>query len=191
MKGDGLEVSSFDTPSEWRHWLAQNHDKSKGIWLRFYKKASGVRAVDYDQALDEALCYGWIDGQLMTYDDQSFVRKFTPRRPKSVWSKRNIEHVERLTKAGKMTQPGLNQVEAAKADGRWDQAYDAPSTMEVPPDFLKELAKNKKAEEFFATLNKTNVYAICWRLQTAKKPETRQKRMAALLDMMAKGQKLH
>lgn len=191
MKNDGLEVISFDTPSKWRDWLAQNHDKSKGIWIRFFKKASGVKAVDYPQALDEALCYGWIDGQLNTYDDQSFVRKFTPRRPKSVWSKRNIEHVERLTKAGKMVASGIRQVEAAKADGRWAQAYDAPSNMQVPPDFLKELAKNKKAAEFFATLNKTNTYAISWRLQTAKKPETRQKRMAALLDMMAKGQKLH
>ena len=156
-----------------------------------FKKDSGVKSVTYDEALDVALCYGWIDGQKNKHDARSWVQKFTPRRARSIWSKRNVEHVERLIAEGKMTAAGWVQIEAAKADGRWTRAYDAAKDMKVPEDFLKELSKNKKAKAFFDTLNKANTYAIAWRLQTAKKPETRERRMNALLEMMKKGEKLH
>jgi uncharacterized protein YdeI (YjbR/CyaY-like superfamily) len=156
-----------------------------------YKKATGIESVNHPEALDEALCYGWIDGQSKSYDEESWLQKFTPRRKKSLWSKRNIEHIERLRKAGKMTQAGEKEVEAAKADGRWAAAYDGPATIKMPEDFLKELAKDKKAEAFFNTLNKTNIYAIAWRLQTAVKPETRERRFNKLLEMLKKGEKIH
>jgi len=191
MSKTDLQIISFKSQKDWAIWLAKNHSTSSGIWLRLFKKDSGVPSVTYAEALDEALCYGWIDGQLDKYDEKSWLRKFTPRRPKSVWSKRNIEHVNRLTRAGKMKPAGLKEVEAAKADDRWDRAYDSPSAMRVPDDFLEELSKNKKAKAFFETLNKANTYAIAWRLQTAKKPETRAQRMKAILDLLAKGQKLH
>ncbi len=191
MSKADLPIISFKSPKEWANWLDKNHAKSSGIWLRLFKKGSGVATVTYAEALDEALCYGWIDGQLDKYDDKSWLRKFTPRRPKSVWSKRNIEHVNRLSDAGKMKPAGLKEVAAAKADGRWGRAYDSPGAMQVPGDFLKELSKNKKARAFFETLNKANTYAIAWRLQTAKKPETRAKRMQAILEMLKRGEKLH
>ena len=182
---------SFATSRAWRTWLEKNHTKSDGIWLRIYKKDSGKKTVTYAEALDEALCYGWIDGQKKGYDADSFLQKFTPRRPKSMWSKRNQEHVQRLIKEKRMTAAGQAQINAAKKDGRWKQAYDAASTMTVPADFLKVLKKDKKAYVFFKTLNKANTYAIAWRLQTASKPETRAKRMEALLNMMKEGRKLH
>ncbi len=191
MSKTDLQIISFKSQKDWASWLAKNHAKSNGVWLRLFKKDSGVASVAYDEALDEALCYGWIDGQLEKHDDKSWLRKFTPRRPQSVWSKRNIEHVNRLIQAGKMKSSGLKEVEAAKADGRWERAYDSPSAMQVPKDFLKELSKDKKAKAFFETLNKANTYAIAWRLQTAKKPETRAKRMKAILEMLTRGEKFH
>ena len=190
-KGSGGEIAAFSSAKELERWLAKNHAKSTGIWLRFFKKNSGVRSVSYYEALDAAICFGWIDGQLKKYDEESWLRKFTPRRPKSVWSKRNREHAERLIRAGKMQTAGLQEIEAAKQDGRWKAAYDSASKMEIPDDFLKELAKNKRAKAFFETLNRANVYAIVWRLQTAKKPETRQRRLATILAMLAKEQKFH
>jgi uncharacterized protein YdeI (YjbR/CyaY-like superfamily) len=190
-KGNVAEVAAFSSAKELEQWLAKNHAKSNGIWVRFFKKNSDVPSVSYDEALDAALCIGWIDGQLKKYDEESWLRKFTPRRPKSVWSKRNREHVERLTRAGKMQTAGLEEVEAAKQDGRWKAAYDSPSKMVIPDDFLKELAKSERAKAFFETLNGANVYAIVWRLQTAKKPESRQKRLKTILAMLAKGEKFH
>jgi uncharacterized protein YdeI (YjbR/CyaY-like superfamily) len=190
-KGNVAEVAAFSSAKELEQWLAKNHAKSNGIWVRFFKKNSDVPSVSYDEALDAALCIGWIDGQLKKYDEKSWLRKFTPRRPKSVWSKRNREHVERLTRAGKMQTAGLEEVEAAKQDGRWKAAYDSPSKMVIPDDFLKELAKSERAKAFFETLNRANVYAIVWRLQTAKKPESRQKRLKTILAMLAKGEKFH
>jgi uncharacterized protein YdeI (YjbR/CyaY-like superfamily) len=186
-----FEILEFASSNEWKQWLAANHRRVQGVWLRFYKKDSGVPTVRYDEALDEALCNGWIDGQLKPYDGKSWLRKFTPRRAKSPWSKRNVEHVRRLIKTGRMKLAGLKEVEAAKADGRWKNAYNPGSTMAIPADFLKKLTRMKKAKEFFETLNKANTYAITWRLQTAVKPETREKRMAAILAMLAKGEKLH
>lgn len=184
-------IWSFPTAKAWNEWLKKNLQKTEGIWLRIYKKDSGIKTVTYAEALDEALCYGWIDGQKKTYDTDSFLQKFTPRRPKSMWSKRNREHVERLIKEKRMTAAGIAEVDAAKKDGRWEQAYDAPSAMKVPEDFVLALKKHKKAYEFFKTLNKANLYAIAWRLQTAKKPETRAKRMALLLDMIKEQKKIH
>jgi uncharacterized protein YdeI (YjbR/CyaY-like superfamily) len=186
-----FEIISFESATAWESWLAENHAVSAGVWLRFFKKGSDVDSVTHDQALDEALCYGWIDGQIQKHDDKSWLQKFTPRRAKSVWSKRNIEHVARLTKAKKMKQAGLRQIQAAKTDGRWEMAYDSPSNMRMPQDFLERLAENKKAEAFFKSLTRANTYAIGWRLQTAKKPETREKRMKAILQMLAKGEKFH
>jgi uncharacterized protein YdeI (YjbR/CyaY-like superfamily) len=190
-KGTVLDVVAFSTAEALEQWLAQNHAKSNGIWVRFYKKGSGVPSVSYDEALDLGLCFGWIDGQLKKCDEASWLRKFSPRRPKSVWSKRNREHAERLIRAGQMQPTGLEEIEAAKQDGRWNAAYDSASQMVIPDDFLKELAKNEQAEAFFKTLNRANLYAITWRLQTAKKPETRQKRLQAILAMLANGQKFH
>lgn len=188
---DDLEIIAFPSPQSWESWLVQHHSVSNGIWLRFFKKGSGVTSVTFAEALDEALCYGWIDGQAKKYDDASWLQKFTPRRSKSIWSKRNREHIERLIKAGKMQPAGLKEVEKAKADGRWEKAYDSPSTMQVPEDFLAALDKNEKAKAFFETLNKTNTYAIAWRLQTAKRSETRMKRMRAILEMLENGKKFH
>jgi uncharacterized protein YdeI (YjbR/CyaY-like superfamily) len=191
QEGSIKSIRSFTTSKSWRTWLEKNQTKSDGLWLRIYKKDSAKRTVTYAQALDEALCYGWIDGQKKAYDAESFLQKFTPRRAKSMWSKRNREHVARLIKEKRMTIAGLVEIDAAKKDGRWEQAYDAPSTMTVPVDFLKAVKKDKKAYDFFQTLNKANTYAIAWRLQTAVKPETRAKRMEALLAMMKEGKKLH
>lgn len=186
-----LPVLSFKTSSQWGKWLAKHHALSNGVWLQIQKKATGQPSVTYAEALDVALCYGWIDGQKKRHDEQSWLQKFTRRRPKSIWSKKNITHVERLIKAGKMKKPGLEAINAAKADGRWETAYDSVSTSQIPEDFLKALSRNKKAQAFFQSLNKTNLFSIAFRLQTAKKPETREKRMKIILEMMAKGQKFH
>jgi uncharacterized protein YdeI (YjbR/CyaY-like superfamily) len=189
--GSETDVVSFASSKEWRKWLAANHATSNGVWLRIFKKDSGEKTVTYAEAVEEALCYGWIDGQKNKYDDTSFIQKFTPRRPKSIWSKINTDKAERLIVEGKMEKAGILQVELAKADGRWQQAYDSPKDMQVPEDFLQQLSKNKKAKAFFEGLNKANQYAIAWRLQTAKKPETREKRLKEILQMMREGKKFH
>jgi uncharacterized protein YdeI (YjbR/CyaY-like superfamily) len=186
-----METISFVSWRDFRAWLAKSHDRSDGILLRIYKKDSGVACVTYAEALDQALCFGWIDGQKKPYDNESWLQKFTPRRIGSGWSKKNTEHAERLIKSGEMTPAGLKEVKAAKEDGRWRAAYDSFSNAAVPDDFLKELGRNKKANAFFQTLNKTNIYSIAYRLQTAKKPETRKKRMQAIIDKLARGEKFH
>jgi uncharacterized protein YdeI (YjbR/CyaY-like superfamily) len=181
----------FKSSAAFRKWLAANHDKADGIWLRFYKTKSSHPSVTYAEALDQVLCYGWIDGQLKPCDEISWLRKFTPRRAGSGWSKRNTEHVARLIKDGHMTPAGLKAVEAAKADGRWQAAYDSPRNTAPPDDFIKALGKDKKAKAFFETLNRANVYAIVYRLQTAKKPETRERRLQNILAMLHRGEKFH
>jgi uncharacterized protein YdeI (YjbR/CyaY-like superfamily) len=186
-----MQTMSFASPRAFRAWLTKNHKRSEGILLRIYKKDSGMATVTYAEALDQALCYGWIDGQKQPHDAQSWLQKFTPRRPNSGWSKNNTKHAERLIKSGVMTAAGLREVEGAKADGRWQAAYDAFGSATVPDDFLKELSRNKKAKAFFATLNKTNLYSIAYRLQTANRPETRAKRMLAIIAMLARGEKFH
>jgi uncharacterized protein YdeI (YjbR/CyaY-like superfamily) len=182
---------SFKSSALFRSWLEKNHAASDGIWLRIFKKDSGKQSITYAEALDQALCHGWIDGQRKTHDDVSFIQKFTPRRAKSGWSKLNTQHAERLIESGHMTDAGLRAIEAAKADGRWQAAYDSPRNAAPPEDFLKRLARDKKAKAFFETLNRANIYAIFYRLQTAKKPETREKRMKLILEMMARGEKFH
>ncbi|MDB5167276.1 MAG: bacteriocin-protection protein YdeI/OmpD-associated family [Candidatus Saccharibacteria bacterium] len=190
MKTD-YEIITFKDSSMWRLWLDENHAKIDGVWLRLYKKASGVPTVSYAEALDVALCYGWIDGQKKSYDEESFLQKFTPRRTKSMWSKRNIEHIERLTEQGLMMPTGILEVERAKEDGRWAAAYDTSSEMIISDEFLAELKKHPVAEKFFATLNKANTYAIAWRLQTAKTDETRKKRQDKIIALLDAEQKLH
>lgn len=181
----------FKDGAEFREWLSENHDKESEIWIGMFKKASGKVGINYDQALDEALCFGWIDGIVKKYDQDSFMQRFTPRRAKSNWSKINVGHVERLIKEGKMTKAGLTEVEAAKKDGRWERAYHSPSNMKIPEDFLKELAKSKKAIEFFETLNKTNRFYIAYQLQDAKKEETRIRRMKKIIETLERGEKFY
>jgi uncharacterized protein YdeI (YjbR/CyaY-like superfamily) len=186
-----LPVQSFATQPEWLAWLAEHHDSGKGIWIKFAKKASGIPTITYDQALEDALCYGWIDGQTKGLDETYYLQKFTPRRPKSIWSKRNVGIVDQLIEAGRMQPAGQAAIDAAKADGRWDRAYDSSSNMIMPDDLQAALDANPKAKAFYETLNKTNTYAILWRIQTAKKPETRAARIQKLVAMLERGEKLH
>jgi uncharacterized protein YdeI (YjbR/CyaY-like superfamily) len=186
-----VPILHFTTPALWEAWLKKHHATEQAIWIKFAKKNSGGVSLSYDEALHVALCYGWIDGQIQKFDAQYWLTRFTPRRSKSIWSKRNCEIVTTLIAQGKMQPAGLEKIEAAKKDGRWDAAYDTSKNMVMPEDFLKALAKDKKAEAFFQTLSKANTYAIGWRLQTAKKPETREKRMQTILEMLAKGEKFH
>lgn len=184
-------IIPFGSQAEWRSWLEQNYTLHSGIWLQFYKKGSGIPTVTYAEALDEALCFGWIDGQMKRGDEKYYIQKFTPRRVRSMWSKRNTEHVARLEKEGKMAPSGWKAIEAAKADGRWDCAYDSPGKMTVPEDLLRELAKDQKSLAFFESLDKVNKFAIAWRLQSAKNPLIREKRMDSILEMLANGEKIH
>lgn len=185
------KIIAFNDANTWRRWLDKNHDKVDGVWLQLYKKGSKIPTVTYAEALDEALCYGWIDGQKKSYDETSFLQKFTPRRARSMWSKRNIEHVTRLTEQKLMMPSGLAQVEQAQQDGRWAAAYDTPSDMVVPDEFLAELKHHPVAEKFFATLNRANAYAIAWRLQTAKTEATRKRRQDKIIALLNSEQKLH
>ena len=184
-------ILAFASPKAWDTWLARNHAKSAGIWLRIYKKGSGQRSVTYAEALDGALCYGWIDSQKRPMDEDSWLQRFGPRRPRGGWSRLNTRHVERLIAAGRMKPAGLAEVETAQKDGRWQRAYDSPSATAVPADFLKELARDPKAQAFFEGLSRANIYAIAYRLQTAKKPETREKRMRLILAMLGRGESFH
>jgi uncharacterized protein YdeI (YjbR/CyaY-like superfamily) len=174
-----------------KQWLEQNHLEANGVWIQFYKKNSGIASVTYPEALDLALCFGWIDAQLKSIDELSNKQHFTPHQAKKIWSKRNIEHVAHLSTEGRMKPAGIKQVEAAQAYGRWQQAYDSPSNMTLPEDFAIELAKNKHASAFYDSLNKTNKYAISWRIQTAKRPETQEKRKKDILEMLERGEKFH
>ncbi len=186
-----LPILPFASQSKWTDWLAKQHDKSAGVWLKLSKKDSGIPSVTYHEALDVALCYGWIDGQRNGFDEKYFLQKFTPRRPKSIWSKINVEKVERLIASGQMKPAGLKAIEAAKADGRWEQAYASQKNMSVPEDFQLALDKNEKAKAFFATLNSANRYSFLFRIQTAKKAETRSKRIQQFVEMLEKNEKFH
>jgi uncharacterized protein YdeI (YjbR/CyaY-like superfamily) len=165
-------------------WLTAHHATQRGIWLRIAKAASPLRSITYGEALEVALCFGWIDAQKRGHDAESFLQKFTPRQKRSPWSKRNREHAERLIAAGAMRPAGVDAVAAAKADGRWDRAYDSPGTAIVPDDFQAALAGNPQAKAFFETLTSTHRYSILYRLQRAIRPETRARRIAELVAML-------
>ena len=186
-----MKTLSCKTARAFRAWLMRNHQRADGVLLRIHKKDSGLAGVSYAEALDQALCFGWIDGRKLPGDAGSWLQTFTPRRRGSRWSKRNTEHAQRLIDAGAMTAAGLAEVHAAQADGRWKAAYSAFGSATVPPDFRAALAGNKKAQAFFATLNKTNLYSIAYRLETAKKPETREKCKQSIIAMLARGEKFH
>jgi uncharacterized protein YdeI (YjbR/CyaY-like superfamily) len=186
-----LPVILFAQPSDWAAWLDDNHAGSSGLWLRIAKKGSGIASVTYDEALEVALCYGWIDGQKQRYDESSWLQKFTPRRAKSIWSKINRRKAEALIERGQMKPAGLREVERAKQDGRWDAAYDSHSTATVPADFQAALASNPEANSFFATLNSQNRYAMLFRIQTAKKAETRARRIQEFIGMLERHEKLY
>jgi uncharacterized protein YdeI (YjbR/CyaY-like superfamily) len=188
---DTVPIMEFKTAKTFETWLIKNHENSNGLWLKISKKDSRKKTISYAEALDVALCYGWIDGQKQAHDEQAWLQKFCPRSAKSIWSKINTGHVERLIKEGRMRPAGLKAVEKAKADDRWEKAYDSPSKMIIPDYFLKELSKNKKAEAVFMGLNKTNLFSIGFRLQTAKKQETKEKRLKEIIEMLAKGEKFH
>jgi uncharacterized protein YdeI (YjbR/CyaY-like superfamily) len=191
MKSTDLPLWPFANKKKWADWLAKQHDKSGGVWLKLGKKDSGIASVTYEEALDVALCYGWIDGQKKGFDDKYWLQKFTPRGPKSIWSKINTEKAEKLIKSGEMKPAGLKAVEAAKGDGRWDAAYASQKNISIPEDFQAALEKNKKARSFFATLNSVNRYAILFRIQTVKKAETRAKRIQQFIEMLEKNEKIY
>ncbi len=183
-----LLILPFETKKKFAEWLAKNHDESVGLWLKIAKKATGISTVTYAEALDVALCYGWIDGQKGSFDEQYFLQKFTPRRPKSIWSKINVEKVAGLIASGEMKPAGLKAVEAAKQDGRWAAAYSSQKNMEVPADFQSALNKNKKAKAFFETLTGSIRYSFLFRIETAKKAETREKRIRQFVEMLERGE---
>jgi uncharacterized protein YdeI (YjbR/CyaY-like superfamily) len=183
-----LPILSFESAAAFEDWLAKNYAEPAGLWVKIAKKASGIPSVTHDEALDIALCYGWIDGQRKSFDDRYFIQKFTRRRPRSLWSKRNVDKVATLEAAGRMQPSGIAEVDAAKQDGRWDLAYASQQNMVFPEDFMLELQKNKKAYEYFGTLSKTNIYIIAFRLTTAKTPETRQRRFDTMLAMLERGE---
>ncbi len=183
-------IKLFTDRDSWARWLREHHASEQGIWLRFAKAASALESVSYSEALDLALCHGWIDGQKRTFDSDSWLLKFTPRRKRSVWSKKNREHVERLIRSGEMHPAGLAQVEAAKADGRWDRAYDSPANAMIPEDFQAALDSHPEAAEFFATLKSASRYSMLYRIQTAVKPETRARRVSEYIEMLSRGETL-
>ena len=185
-----LPIKLFKTEAAWETWLAA-HGDAPGVWLKIAKKDTGATSVSYSEALDVALCHGWIDGLKRSCDAQYFLQRFTPRKAKSLWSKLNIARVEKLVDAGRMRPAGLREVEAAKADGRWDAAYQSASVMDVPPEFAAALAKNAKARKAFEALDRTNRYAFCWRVHTAKKPETKAARVEKFVAMLLRGEKIH
>ena len=189
---DTLPTLPFATPQDWETWLDAHHTTdTAGVWLKLAKAGAGVPSVMYAQALEVALCYGWIDGQKASFDEQYWLQKFTPRRPKSIWSQVNCAKATALIAAGRMREAGQRQVEAAKADGRWDAAYASQRTMDVPPDFQAELDAHPAAQAFFAGLNSANRYAFLWRIHTAKKPETRAKRLQQFIEMLDRSEQLH
>lgn len=185
------EIVSFKTAKAWETWLARNHAKSSGVWLRIAKKDSGTKSVSYAEALDVALCYGWIDGQKGKGDEETWLQRFTPRGARSIWSRINRDKALALIAEGRMKAAGLAEVERAKRDGRWDAAYEPQHTSTVPPDLEAALNAKPAALAFFKTLDSANRYAILWRIANAKKAETRAKRIATFVAMLARGEKIH
>jgi len=190
-KVDTLPIISFATQQDWEAWLKEHHTATTGMWLKIAKKDTGIPSLSYAEALESALCYGWIDGQKAPCDEQYWLQKFTPRGPKSLWSQVNCDKATALLASGRMQPAGIQQVELAKADGRWEAAYASQSKITIPDDFQRELDKNQKAKEFFTTLNSVNRYAILFRIHTAKKPATRSARIKTFIEMLSDHQKLY
>ena len=186
-----LAPTLFKSAKAFEAWLKKNHATSEGLWLKIAKRGSNEPSVTYPEAVEIALCWGWIDGQKKSFDDQHYLQRFTPRRARSVWSKINVEKVQALIEAGRMQAPGQAQVEAAKADGRWARAYDGARTSTVPEDLQAALEAEPAAKTFFASINASNRYAILWRIQTAARAETRARRIAQLVGMLARGETIH
>jgi uncharacterized protein YdeI (YjbR/CyaY-like superfamily) len=188
-----VELAELLVPdaAAWRAWLAENHASAPGVWLVLTKKGGRVTALDYAAALDEALCFGWIDGQVSRRDEGSMRQRFTPRRPKSAWSRRNVEHVARLTAEGRMMPAGQAAVDAARADGRWDVAYAGPAAAEYPADLAEALSTNPTAKAMWDVLTSQNRYAITYRVGQAKRPETRARRIAEYVAMLERGETIH
>ena len=181
----------FKTKSDWATWLEKNHHKSAGLWLRLAKKDSGLKSVTYKEALEVALCHGWIDGQKRPENERTWLQRFTPRSTKSIWSKINRESAERLIANGAMKTAGLEAIEGAKKDGRWKSAYDSPSKSTVPDDLQAALDASPRAKTFFETLDRANRYAILWRIQTVKKAETRTRKIQQFIAMLERKEKIH
>jgi uncharacterized protein YdeI (YjbR/CyaY-like superfamily) len=189
--GTDLPAIPFASPEAWRAWLADEHSTSDGIWLQIAKKGSGVDSVTHDQAVEVALCFGWIDGQARKLDDTYWLQRFTPRRARSRWSRINRDRATALIETGEMQPAGLREIERAKADGRWDAAYESQSAATVPDDLREALERNAGAGEFFATLNSSSRYAILHRIQEAKKPETRARRIEKYVAMLSEHKKIY
>ena len=188
---DGLPTVFFASAAEWEQWLEDNHAVSDGVWIKMAKKDSGIDSVRYPQVLDTALCFGWIDGRRNALDERHFLQRFTPRRARSRWSRINREKVERLIADGKVRPAGLSEVERARADGRWEAAYESQKTIAVPEDLRRELDSRPQAKAFFAEVTSQNRYAILYRLQDAKRPETRARRLAKFVAMLEAGEKIY
>jgi uncharacterized protein YdeI (YjbR/CyaY-like superfamily) len=186
-----FETRAFGSAAEFDAWLAAEHERAPGVFLKIAKKSAGIPSVTAAEAIEVALCHGWIDGRANRVDDDWFTIRYTPRRPKSVWSQKNAETVARLIEEGRMRPAGLAAVEAAQADGRWDRAYAGPATITVPDDLAAALAVQPAAEAFFAGLDKTNRYSVLWRVHTANTPQARAKRIAACVAMLAEGRTWH
>jgi uncharacterized protein YdeI (YjbR/CyaY-like superfamily) len=191
MPADDLPWLAFGSVQAWEEWLAGQHEASPGLWLKIAKKGAGTSTVTYAEAVEAALCFGWIDGQKDKLDDEHWLQRFTPRRPRGKWSKINREKAERLIAEGRMRPAGLREVEAARADGRWEAAYEGQAAATVPPDLAAELDRHPAAREFFATLTGASRYAILYRIQDAKRPETRARRIAKYVAMLAERKTIH
>jgi uncharacterized protein YdeI (YjbR/CyaY-like superfamily) len=181
----------FKTRDDWAAWLDENHRESTGLWLQIAKKGAGLQTVTYGEAVEVALCYGWIDGQKRPSDEEIWLQRFVPRSSRSVWSKINRQKAEALIASGEMKRAGLTAIEEAKRSGRWDTAYDSPRSAVVPSDFQAALDASPKAKAFFETLDRANRYAILWRIQTVRKPETRARKITQFIGMLTRKEKIH
>jgi uncharacterized protein YdeI (YjbR/CyaY-like superfamily) len=188
---DPASIRAFQGEAEFESWLKEHHDTQTELWLRIYKKGSDTPTITYAQALDVALCWGWIDGLKKTYDEVSFLQRFSPRKAKSIWSQINRDHVQRLTRAGRMTPHGQVHIEAAKADGRWDAAYAPGRTMEMPADLLRAIEADAQARKTFQTLNRQNLFALAFRIGNVKTAATRAKKIETFVAMLARGETIY
>jgi uncharacterized protein YdeI (YjbR/CyaY-like superfamily) len=188
---DGLPRAAFASPAAWERWLEDNHARADGVWVEIAKKGTGIDSVRYPEVLEIVLCFGWIDGRREALDEQRYLQRFTPRRRRSRWSKINRDAAERLIAEGRMRPAGLAEVERARADGRWEAAYEGQSRITIPDDLARELDARPDAKAFFEGLSSQNRYAILYRLQEAKRPETRARRLAKFVAMLEAGETIH